>query len=114
MVGTKGTKRLSRATNLPSKIVDEALELYDQIVNKNKMVRRLGYDFSDLMDESLEQVDFFANIEDEKKEKQRINMVLDIKDRYGKNAILRGIDFDERATQRERNEQVGGHKGGES
>lgn len=113
-IGSKGTKRLNKATNLPSKILPEAMKLYDDIVDEKRMVRRLGYDFSALENEELEQVDFFTNYEEVKKEKNLINMVLNIKDKYGKNALLRGIDYDERATQRERNEQVGGHKGGES
>ena len=52
--------------------------------------------------------------EEAEKERKMVRMVLDIKEKFGKNAILRGIDYDERATQRERNEQIGGHRGGES
>ena len=112
-IGAKGTKRMTQATSLPSKITPVALELYDSIVDKDRQVRRLGYDFSDLKDESLEQMDFFTDFTKAEKEKKLVNMVLDIKDKFGKNAILRGLDLDERATQRERNEQIGGHKSGE-
>ena len=59
-------------------------------------------------------MDFFTNQEEVEKERKMVRMVLDIKEKFGKNAILRGIDYDERATQRERNEQIGGHRGGES
>lgn len=114
MIGDKGTKRLRNATNLPSKILPEALKLYDEIVDKNKEVRRLGYDFSALISDEYEQGDLFTDFTKQKKEKQLLNTVLDLKDKFGKNAILRGIDLHEKATQRERNEQVGGHKGGES
>lgn len=114
MIGEKGTRRLKVATNLPSKIRPEALKLYDEIVDKNKEVRRLGYDFSDLKNDEYQQIDLFTDIEKDNKEKKLVSTVLDIKDKFGKNAILRGIDLDKKATQRERNEQVGGHKGGES
>ncbi len=113
-IGSKGTKRLERATNLPSKIMPAAMELYDSIVDQDRMVRRLGFDFSDLGDQESEQMDFFTNQEEAEKERKMVRMVLDIKEKFGKNAILRGIDYDERATQRERNEQIGGHRGGES
>lgn len=112
-IGTKGTKRLTLPTNLPSKIIPAALELYDKIVDKNKMVRRIGYVFSDLQTESVRQMDFFTDIKQEEKEEKLIKTVLSIKDKFGKNAMLRGIDFEKKATQRDRNEQIGGHRSGE-
>ena len=111
-IGSKGTKKLIQPSNLPSVLIPEALELYDFIVDKNRIVRKLGYDLSDLKDESTVQMDFFTNTKKAEKEKRLVHTVLDIKNKFGKNAILRGIDFDMRATQRERNEQIGGHKSG--
>lgn len=112
-IGSKGTKRLSLPTNLPSKIIPAALELYDKVVNKNKMVRRIGYDFSALENESVRQLDFFTDLKQEEKEEKLIKTVLKIKDKFGKNSMLRGIDFENKATQRDRNEQIGGHRSGE-
>lgn len=111
---TKGTKRLTKATDLPSVIIPAALELYDSIVDKNKMVRKLGYDFADIKSDTEEQIDFFTDTVKAGREKKLVNTVLNIKDKYGKNAILRGLDLDKRATQKERNEQIGGHKSGEN
>lgn len=111
---TKGTKRLTKATDLPSVIIPAALELYDSIVDKNKMVRKLGYDFADIKSDTEEQIDFFTDTVKTGREKKLVNTVLNIKDKYGKNAILRGLDLDKRATQKERNEQIGGHKSGEN
>ena len=62
----------------------------------------------------MEQYDFFTDIEKVKKEKKLINSVLSIQDKFGKNAILKGIDLNEKATQIERNKSIGGHKSGES
>ncbi len=111
---TKGTKRLTKATDLPSAIIPAALELYDSIVDKTKMVRKLGYDFADIKSDTEEQIDFFTDTVKAGREKKLVNTVLNIKDKYGKNAILRGLDLDKRATQKERNEQIGGHKSGEN
>jgi len=113
MIGDKGTKRLLNATNLPSKIIPEALKLYDSIVNQNKEVRRLGFDFSALISDEYEQGDLFTDYQKQKKEKKLVSTVLDIKDKFGRNAILRGIDLTEKATQKERNAQIGGHRSGE-
>ncbi len=110
---TKGTKRLTKATDLPSVIIPAALELYDSIVDRTKMVRKLGYDFADIRSDTEEQIDFFTDTVKAGREKKLVNTVLNIKDKYGKNAILRGLDLDKRATQKERNEQIGGHKSGE-
>ena len=111
---TKGTKRLTKATDLPSVIIPAALELYDSIVDKTKMVRKLGYDFADIKSDAEEQIDFFTDTVKAGREKKLVNTVMNIKDKYGKNAILRGLDLDKRATQKERNEQIGGHKSGEN
>lgn len=111
---TKGTKRLTKATDLPSVIIPAALELYDSIVDRTKMVRKLGYDFADIRSDTEEQIDFFTDTVKAGREKKLVNTVLNIKDKYGKNAILRGLDLDKRATQKERNEQIGGHKSGEN
>ena len=113
-VYSKGTRRMMEATNLPSKIIPVGISLYNQIVDKNRLVRRLGYDFSDLTEDNEQQFNMFDDIKKEDKEKTLMTAVLNLKDKYGKNAILRGIDFDKRATQRERNAQIGGHRSGEN
>lgn len=111
---SKGTKRLSRASNLPSVIIPTLTALYDSVVDKNKMVRKIGYDFSDLKCETTAQIDLFTDYQNEEREKKLVTTVIEIKNKFGKNAILRGIDLDKRATQKERNEQIGGHRSGEN
>lgn len=109
----KGTTRMNITTNLYAIIGEYADKLFDKIVDKAKPIRRIGYDFADLVPESMEQYDLFTDIEKVKKEKKLIDSVLSIQDRFGKNAILKGIDLNEKATQIERNKSIGGHKSGE-
>lgn len=111
-IGAKGTIRMSETTNLYSIIGGYADDLYDKIYkDKNKMVRKIGYDFSDLVSENAEQYDFFTDIKRVEKEKNLVFSVLGIKEKYGKNAVLKGLDLRENATQKERNKMVGGHNG---
>ena len=72
---------------------------------------------SDVKEENYEQIDLFVDYKElekkrkkEKAEKEIQKAMLDIKCKYGKNAILKGMNFEEGGTTRERNEQIGGHK----
>ncbi|MDD2445973.1 MAG: DNA repair protein, partial [Clostridia bacterium] len=108
----KGTKRLKITTNLYSQIIPYADALYDEIVDKTKKIRKIAYSFDNLLPEDYEQYDLFTDIEKLKKEKILIKSLLDIKNKFGKNAILKGTDYNPKATQRERNNQIGGHNSG--
>ncbi|MBO6011814.1 MAG: DNA repair protein, partial [Oscillospiraceae bacterium] len=66
----------------------------------------------DVCDECGEGYDLFTDIEAVEREKARERAVLELADRYGKNAVLRGMNLLEGATQRERNEMIGGHRAG--
>lgn len=112
--GVKGAKRLNVPSNLFSQIMPYFDKLYDSLVDKYRYVRRLGISFSGLFSETVEQFDFFTDYEKLDKEKRLTGSIINIKDKYGKNAILKGVDFEQNATQRERNVQIGGHKSGES
>ena len=111
-IGAKGTLRMHETTNLYSIIGKYADELFDRIYkDKNREVRRIAYDFGDLVSESAEQYDLFTDINQVEKEKKLVFSVLSIKEKYGKNAVLKGLDLKEDATQKERNNMVGGHNG---
>lgn len=112
--GEKGTSRMNVTTNLYSIIGDYACKLFDKIVDKNRPIRRIGYDFADLMPEENEQYDFFTDLEQIEKEKRLTASVIELQDRYGKNSVLKALDLEEKATQRDRNKQIGGHKSGEN
>lgn len=111
-IGAKGTIRMSETTNLYSIIGKYAEELYDNIYkDKMRPVRKIGFDFAELVSERAEQYDFFTDINKVEKEKNLVFSVLSIKEKYGKNAVLKGLDLQEDATQKERNNMVGGHNG---
>ena len=123
-----GTINLSVQTSSAKLIIDAMLELFDRIVDRNLLVRRVTVVANRVVDESsveqkqvYEQLDLFTDYEAVQEERDRKeaellrekNMqraILDIQKKYGKNAILKGMNFEEGGTTRERNNQIGGHK----
>lgn len=106
-----GTIKMADSTNLYSIIREYIDRLYEETISKDYPIRRLGICFSGLADESAEGYDLFTDVEALEKERKLENTVLNIKDRFGKNALLRGLDLKEGATQKERNKLIGGHNG---
>jgi len=106
------TIRMSVATALYSQMIPYVLSLFDKLVTENAPIRRLGISFCDVSDETCEGYDLFTNFEEVQKEKSREKAVLSLYERYGKNAVLRGTNFLSGATQKERNEMIGGHRAG--
>ena len=123
-----GTVNLEEYTASTKRIVTAALELFDRIIDKNLLVRRFYLTATWIADEAsapdkkaFEQLDLFtdhaaaeekraqeaAKLEREKKMQQTM---LDIKKRFGKNAILKGMNLEEGATAKDRNRTIGGHK----
>ena len=112
--GTKGSVRMSVCTNLFSFIGKYMDDLFDKVVNRVRPIRKIGYDFADLVPDSEEFYDLFTDMNKVKKEKNAVKSVIAIKDKFGKNAVLSGIDLYKNATQKERNNMIGGHNSGES
>lgn len=106
---TGGTVRMSETTNVYSIILKYVRELFNRTTNKDVLIRRMGIDFSNVLDESAEGYDLFTDIKAVEKEKRSEETVLKIKDKYGKNAMLRASDLQEGATALERNKLIGGH-----
>ncbi len=110
----KGMRHMSETTNLFSIISKYSNDIYDEIVDKNRPVRRLTYEFSGLVDEDFERYDMFTDFNQIEKEKKLIKSVLALQAKFGKNTILKGVDLKENATQIERNRTIGGHRSGEN
>ena len=110
----KGSIKFSIASNLFSQIIPYAEKLFDEIVDAKTPIRRIGISFGGLLEDKFTQLDLFTDQSKLLKEKNLVKCILDIKDKFGKNIMLKGIDFFEKATQRERNEQIGGHRSGEN
>lgn len=123
-----GTANLGRMTSSAKQMADAAMKLFDEIVDPNLLVRRIYIAVNHVEEEaacaeagSYEQLDLFTDYERLKKEreqeedalrreKQMQKAVLSIKKKYGKNAVLKGMNLQEGATAAKRNEQIGGHK----
>lgn len=109
--GAHGSVRLDNATNLGSILISSATSLFDKIVDRKLSIRRITISANRVtQDEGFFQVDLFTDTKKLEKEKQLQEAMLGIKKKFGKNAILRGTNYLDGATMRERNEQIGGHK----
>ena len=119
-----GTINIDHKTSSTKIIMEATLNLYERIINKDLLVRRLNItannvtNIADEKEKSYEQIDLFKNYQEEskrknkeKKEKRLQETMINIKNKYGKNAILKGMNLEEGGTTIERNIQIGGHKG---
>lgn len=115
-----GTYNLPHFTSSASEITRAAGHLYDRIINRNLLIRRINICANHVKEapkDSFVQMDLFTDYEELERKKRRQERerrlqeaVLTIKTRYGKNAVLKGTNLQEGATMQERNEQIGGHK----
>jgi len=103
---------MSVTTNSVRIITKYMTELYERIVNPSVPIKRFNISFNNLVDEAYEQYDLFTNPAEPEKDRKIQTAVLDIKKKFGKNAILKGMDLQQNATTIERNRQIGGHKSG--
>lgn len=107
-----GTISLGITTSSSSRIIAQTVKLYEQIVDKSVPIHRVSLTFNNVVDEKYQQYDLFTDPAELEREHQIQKAVLEIKERFGKNAILKGMNMEEGATTRERNQQIGGHKSG--
>lgn len=123
-----GTINLDHKTSSTKLITEAVMELFDRIIDKNLLTRRIYVvannviNENDVKEENFEQINLFTNFgelnakkeKDKKKElaeKEMQKAIINIKKKYGKNAILKGMNFEEGATMIDRNGQIGGHRG---
>lgn len=122
-----GTGNIDKYTNSARKITEAIIDLYRSITDPDLLIRRINIAACDLIPESMipedepEQLDLFTDYskleekrkkenEQEEKERKLIRATLSLQDRFGKNAVLKGMNFIEGGTTIERNGQIGGHK----
>lgn len=105
--------RIGSMTNLSSYFMTPIAEAFDRKVDWTRKIRRINLGFMDVCNEDYEQYDLFSDMDEVDKEKSVRDVLLQIHEMYGKNAVLRGMDFKSAATRRERNTMIGGHAGGE-
>ena len=123
-----GTINLKSYTSSSRLITEATIKLFNRIINKNLLIRKVSITANHVMNESdvsketkIEQLNLFTDYEElskkEQKEKSLLekerkvqNALLSIKKKYGKNAVLKGISLEEGATAKDKNSQIGGHK----
>lgn len=106
---SRGSRKITNTTNSYRILLEEFKLLYKKIVNPNYPIRQIGISFGNVKNEIYEQFDLFADQKDIEKEKRVQEALVHIRNKYGKNAVLKGMNFYEKATQRKRNGLVGGH-----
>lgn len=105
-----GTAPLMNYTSSVSAIAEAVMKLADRIMNPLLTVKRLNLTANNVLRASQESYDLFTDVKKVEREKKMMQAQIAIKKRFGKNAIFKGMDMQEGATTRERNEQIGGHK----
>lgn len=123
-----GIANIGRYTSSTRLIVDATMKPYDEIINKKLLIRRINISANRLIPESEasentapEQLDIFTDYEEVERQKQAAeaeferekrlqNTIISLKKKFGKNTILKGMNFEEGATAKDRNQQIGGHK----
>lgn len=113
MKSAHGTSSFPAATSSTKRLVYETENLYRRIVNTSVPIRRVTLTYNNVVDERYQQYDFFTDPIESARERKLQHAMLDIKKRFGQNAILKGMNLQDSATTRERNQQIGGHKSGE-
>ncbi len=126
-----GSQKLGRSTSSAARIMEAAAAIYDRIVDKNLLVRRFYLALMHLIprearqpEQEAEQLDLFTDYEELEKQRRaeeaelerehrRQKAILAIREKYGKNSVVKGLNMQEGATAMERNKQVGGHRAGD-
>ncbi|MBR3779658.1 MAG: DNA methylase [Clostridia bacterium] len=120
----RGTANIEFRTSSTRLITEAVTELFERIVDKNLLVRRINLTACNVIrecdaqnEDAPEQLSLFVNYDEKEKKKEELererrmqDALVEIKQKYGKNAILKGMNYKEGATARDRNKQIGGHK----
>lgn len=106
---TGGSIKMRETTNLYSIISKYVEEIYNKTTVKTFPIRKLGIWFSDVVDEGCEGYDLFTDFSEIEKEKTAESAVIGIKEKFGKNAMVRAMDLQDGATAILRNKKIGGH-----
>ena len=120
-----GTANMKFPTSSTQLITKEVMKLYEKIVDKHLLIRRINISANHLVDSQMikdkefyEQLDLFSSFDDNSEEEKRKlqeeqqlqKTIIEIKKKFGKNSVLKGMNFEEGATTLDRNKQIGGHK----
>ncbi len=107
-----GTISMTIATSSAVQIISYMMQLYERIVDRFTPIRQVGLCFNHVVDEVCQQYDLFTDPAKLDRERRMQKAMIEIKEKYGKNAILKGMNLQEKAMTMERNQQIGGHRSG--
>lgn len=107
---TGGTRKLPRLTNSARVLKHHFDALFDETAIPGRAIKRIHIGFGGLLPEKFAAPTLFDDIEAERKERNQQEAVIAIREKFGKNALLKGTSLQEKATARERNNQIGGHR----
>ncbi|MCR4933075.1 MAG: DNA repair protein [Lachnospiraceae bacterium] len=105
-----GTVRLASYTNSSSVIVAEVAKLYQRIKDPAIPIKRVNLSFNNIVEDEFRQMSLFSDIDEEIKEVKMQKAVISLKEKYGSNAVLKGMNLEEGGKTIERNNQIGGHR----
>ena len=108
--GSSGSVTLGVTTNSVRILTDAFVSIYEKVADRNGKIRRLNISAGSLVDECFEQYNLFVDPAIMEKDKSISKSVNELKAKFGKNAILKGMNLEQAATTIERNNQIGGHK----
>lgn len=110
---TGGTRKLGCYTSSYKKLVVAFVKFLEESAHRDIPIRRISIGFNRVTADGFEQFDLFTAPDKSEREEKMQKTILNIKEKYGKNAVFRGMSLQENATQRMRNGLIGGHKSGE-
>ena len=109
---SRGTASLDAETNADIILVPAVSALFERIANPDLAIHRLNISVNHVIEEEYRQYSMFTDVQELERNRKLQTAMLDIKKKFGKNAILKGINLQEASTMQERNQQIGGHKSG--
>ncbi len=107
---TGGTRKIGRRTNSARVLKEHFEALFNETTNNALPIRRISIGFGGLLPEKYATTTLFDDVEAESKERRRQEAIIAVRQKFGKNAMLKGTSLQEKATARERNNQIGGHR----
>lgn len=109
--GFSVSRKISMNTSSYKIILEYLICMFEEKINRQEKIRKIGLSFGNLQDEENESIDIFVSENDLNNEKKLFKTIIDIKDRYGKSSIIRGMNLEKHSTAIKRNKLVGGHNG---
>lgn len=111
---SNGTAKISEETNSDLLLIPAVCDLYEKIMDKSATIRGVSLSCNNVVPEEYIQYSFFLNADEMEKNRKVQKAVISIKNKFGKNAIVKGMNLEEGAKTMERNMQIGGHRSGDT